>query len=98
VLEVEARERGEAEEVGRERAGEVVGAEAEQLQRVEAGERAGGYGAGEAQPREVQRHDAGGVGAAGDPVHPAPAQASGVVGQLTRARSNKATTITVPSF
>jgi hypothetical protein len=32
----------------------------------------------------VQRHDAGGVGAAGDPVHPAPAQASGVVGQLTR--------------
>ena len=67
ALEVEACERGEGEEVGGEGAGEAVGAEAEQLQRIEAGERARRDGAGEAEAREVQRDDAGFVGAAGDP-------------------------------
>jgi hypothetical protein len=40
-VEVEARERGQAQEVGGERARQVVGAQAEQLQRREAAERAG---------------------------------------------------------
>jgi hypothetical protein len=44
-VEVEARERGQAREVGGERARQVVGAQAEQLQRREAAERAGLHGA-----------------------------------------------------
>ena len=80
-LEVEAREVLEREELGWEGAREVVGAEAEQLQRVEAGERAGRDGAREAEAREVQRDDAGAVGAAGDPGPAVPAGGAGARGR-----------------
>jgi hypothetical protein len=64
-VEVEARERGQAQEVGGERAGEAVGVQAEQLQCGWLTERAQRHDAREAQPREEQRGRPGGVGQRG---------------------------------